>query len=141
MRVVTLCAEDDFDGWRSAARSLARAGVPPSELLWQAGGAAQDLFGDEAAMDAPDALPFPVPRAFLDLARTAILHSDPERFALLYTLLTRLRCAPRAMEDKADPLLGRLEAMAKEVRRDMHKMRAFLRFRELDGRSIAWFEP
>lgn len=31
--------------------------------------------------------------------------------------------------------------MAKAVRRDIHKMRAFLRFRELDGRFVAWFEP
>ena len=145
MRVVTLIAEDDFDGWRAAARSLARARVPPSELLWQAGGAPQDLFGDEAAMETPDAVPFPVPRAFLDLARTAILHADPERFALLYALLARLRGEPRAMEDEADPLLRRLEAMAREVRRDMHKMRAFLRFREVEDaegpRYVAWFEP
>ena len=32
MRVATLQAEDDFDGWRDAARNLAAAGVPPSQL-------------------------------------------------------------------------------------------------------------
>ena len=35
--------------------------------------------------------------------------------------------------------------MAKEVRRDIHKMRAFVRFREVAGanepRFVAWFEP
>jgi len=49
------------------------------------------------------------------------------------------------MEDSADPLLRRLEAMAKDVRRDMHKMHAFVRFREVEGegstRYVAWFEP
>lgn len=74
-----------------------------------------------------------------------ICHRDPERFALLYTFLCRLRDNPRAMEDAADPLLRRLELMAKSVRRDMHKMRAFLRFREVEGgewpRYVAWFEP
>jgi DNA polymerase len=49
------------------------------------------------------------------------------------------------MEDRADPLLRRLEEMAKEIRRDMHKMHAFVRFREVeeDGgtRFVAWFEP
>jgi DNA polymerase len=145
MRVVTLIAEDDFDGWRAAARALALARVPASDVLWQVGEAAQDLFGDEAAMDGGDEAAFSVPRPFLDLARTAICHSDPERFALLYALLLRLRANPGAMEDAADPLLRRLEAMAKEVRRDMHKMRAFLRFREVEtdagARFVAWFEP
>jgi DNA polymerase len=35
--------------------------------------------------------------------------------------------------------------MAKEVRRDMHKMHAFVRFREVEAegstRYVAWFEP
>ncbi len=145
MRVVTLLAEDDFDGWRDAARSLARARVPPSELLWQAGGAPQDLFGDEAAMETPDAVPFPVPRAFLDLARNAICHADPERFALLYALLARLRGRSPRDGGRGRSAASPAQAMAKEVRRDMHKMRAFLRFREVeDGegpRYVAWFEP
>src|SRR5690349_17634678 len=141
MRVVTLLAEDDFEGWRDAARALALAGVQPAETLWQVGEAPQDLFGDEAVMDSRGGDGFSVPRPFIDLARTAICHSDPERFSLLYALLVRLRVQPGTMGNAADPLLRRLEAMAKEVRRDMHKMRAFLRFREIEGRFVAWFEP
>jgi DNA polymerase len=60
-------------------------------------------------------------------------------------MLLRLREAPGAMADRADPLLRRLEEMAKGVRRDMHKMRAFVRFREVEttdgARFVAWFEP
>ena len=150
MRVATLTAPDDFEGWRDAARTLAVAGVPAEEVVWQVGEAPADLFGDEAVLEAPGGPAFGVPRAFVDLARTAVLHSDPERFALLYVLLTRLRGAPKLMEDRADPLVRRLEEMAKAVRRDTHKMRAFLRFREVaesldDGgagaRFVAWFEP
>ncbi|MEP9358797.1 UdgX family uracil-DNA binding protein [Sphingomonas sp. KR3-1] len=150
MRVVTLAAEDDFPGWREAARGLAQASVPASEILWQVGEAPVDLFADEAVMPpaAPRALK--VPRAFLDLAETAILHSDPERFALLYALLAG---DPHRVADQADPLVRRLEAMAREVRRDIHKMRAFVRFREVQDalpfpgtgepntRYVAWFEP
>ena len=89
MRVVTLAGEDDFEGWRTAARALAAAGVPPGDIAWQSG-AAPDLFGDEAVL--PTAAPaFPVPRAFITLAETVICHKDPERFALLYALLLRLR--------------------------------------------------
>jgi uracil-DNA glycosylase family protein len=64
---------------------------------------------------------------------------------LLYALLTRLRTQPGLIEDRADPLIRRLDHLAGQVRRDIHKMRAFLRFREVsdaDGpRFVAWFEP
>ena len=145
MRVVTLAAEDDFDGWRDAARGLVNARVAPGDVVWQVGDAPADLFGDEAATDS-GAPGFSVPRAFVALAKDAILHADSERFALLYTLLVRLRGAPKLMEDGADPLISRLESMAKAVRRDIHKMRAFVRFREVAVagaalRYVAWFEP
>ncbi|GGE84943.1 UdgX family uracil-DNA binding protein [Sphingomonas prati] len=145
MRVATLASEDDFDGWRAAARTLALAQVAPHDVVWQVGERPADLFGDEAS---PDAAPgaFSVPRPFVDLARTALCHRDPERFALLYTLLIRVRAQQGLLDDRADPLVQRIELMAKDVRRDMHKMRAFVRFRELavDGgetRYVAWFEP
>ncbi len=145
MRVVTLPAPDDFDAWRDAARGLAADDVPPGDVVWQVGDVPTDLFATTAeAADGNSNAPFSVPRAFIALARNAMLSSDPERFTLLYTLLTRLRQEPGLIEDHADPLLRRLETMAKGVRRDVHKMRAFLRFREVeDGspRFVAWFEP
>jgi DNA polymerase len=128
MRVVRLEAEDDFEGWRVAARSLADAGIPADQVDWQVGAKGGDLFAGEAS-PLPAAPSFPVPRTFIDLAKSAILHSDSERFRLLHAMLLRLRADPAAMEDAAAPLLLRLEAMAKAVRRDIHKMHAFLRFR------------
>jgi len=144
-RHVVLESEDDFEGWREAARALASSRIPAEQVSWRVSGAAGDLFGGGDACDLPPARPFPVPKAFLALAETAILHSDPERFALLYALLLRLREQPGLIGDSADPLLRRLEGMAKAVRRDIHKMRAFLRFREIETpegpRFVAWFEP
>jgi len=144
-RVVRLSAPDDFDGWRDAARGLVGDGVAASDVVWQVGDTATDLFALEAISPPPPAPGFAVPRAFIDLARKAILHRAPERFALLYALLARLRVESKLMEDAADPLVRRLEGLAKEVRRDIHKMRAFLRFREVDdgegSRFVAWFEP
>ncbi|MEP9400263.1 UdgX family uracil-DNA binding protein [Sphingomonas sp. VNH70] len=143
MRIAALAGADDFDGWRDAARRLVTERVPPSEVVWQVGDTPTDLFGDEAILAEPAA--FRVPRSFIDLAKTAILHADPERFALLHAMLLRLIAEPRLIDDRADPALRRLEEMAKAVRRDIHKMRAFLRFREVaddDGpRFVAWFEP
>jgi len=138
MHVVALLEPDDFEAWRDAARALVLGTVPPEQVVWQTGEG--DLFG------AGDALPqatgtLSVPKPFLDLARSAICHSDPERFALLYTLLWRLQSQRALINDHADPLVRRLEELAKGVRRDIHKMRAFVRFREIDDRFVAWFEP
>jgi probable DNA metabolism protein len=145
MRLVALAEEDDFEGWRDGARALAQTRVPASEIVWQVGEAPADLFGDEAVLAPAAPAPFRVPRAFLDLAQSVILHSDPQRFALLYTLLAGLIENPRRVEDRADSLVRRLEDMAKAVRRDIHKMRAFVRFREVQDdagpRYVAWFEP
>ena len=147
MRTVRLATDDDFDGWREAARGLVLAGVPAEEVAWQIGDAPGDLFAAPAAPAPPDAAApaFSVPRLFVDLARNAICHGDPQRFALLYALLIRVRAQPKLLDDHADPLVHRLDMMAKAVRRDIHKMRAFLRFRELEEgeatRYVAWFEP
>ena len=140
---VTLTAEDDFDGWRDAARGLAEAGVPPESVRWEVADGARDLFG--AGKPPAEGPTFAVPRAFVDLAKAVISHRDPERFALLYTLLLKLRANRDALEDRANPLVDRVERLAKEVRRDAHKMHAFVRFREVkddDGpRFVAFFEP
>ena len=140
---VTLSAPDDFDGWRDAARDLVEAGVPPEAVVWQVEGGDADLFGGDAPTHGAPS--FAVPRAFVSLAKAVICHSDPARFALLYSMLWRLRTNRHALDDRADPLVDRLERLAKEVRRDAHKMHAFVRFREVedDGgtRFVAYFEP
>ena len=149
MRVVTLPAPDDVDAWRDAARGLVADDVPPEDVVWQVGDGPADLFAAAAPEHRPrhDATgpALRVPRAFLDLVRHALIAADPERFALGYALLWRLRREPKLTEDHADPLVRRLEGLAKTVRRDLHKMRAFLRFREVadgDGaRFVAWWEP
>jgi DNA polymerase len=143
---VTLDAEDDFEGWRDAARGLAEAGVPVSAIAWQVSGGASDLFAGLDTRPPPSGPSFAVPRGFVDLAKKAICHSDPERFGLLYAMLLKLRANRHALEDRADPLLNRIERMAKEVRRDLHKMHAFVRFREVEEpgvgpRFVAFFEP
>ena len=121
---------DDFDGWRQAARTFALAGTAPADIVWQCGDA-DDLFATDEPPPPPEAAAFSVPRTFVELAETAILHRDPERFALLYALLIQSRDRPASLEDRADPLVRGVEGLAKAVRRDLHKMRAFVRFREL----------
>jgi probable DNA metabolism protein len=148
-RAVRLDGEDDFDGWRDAARRFLASRVEPERIVWHAGESADDLFAErEADLPPEPQLELRVPRAFPALAQSAILHSDPERFALLYRLLWQVTEHPGLISDHADPLVRRVELMAKAVRRDSHKMHAFVRFREIaDGdstggkRFVAWFEP
>jgi uracil-DNA glycosylase len=147
MRLATLDAPDDFEGWRDSARAAVADGARPEDVVWQVGDVPADLFvGEAEARAGPSPSPgFSVPRLFLDLARDVILHRDHERFSLLYTALTRLRGEPKLMDDQADPVVRRLDGMAKAVRRDIHKMRAFVRFREAPdaegSRYVAFFEP
>ena len=135
----------DFAAWRNAARGLLGAGVAPDQAEWRVAGDAPGLFGDDDAPPLRSAA-FHVPRAFMELAEIAIRHRDPERFALLYRTLWRVTHGePALMQVATDPDIVRLTAMAKSVRRDAHKMHAFLRFRQVETeaglRHLAWFEP
>jgi DNA polymerase len=154
---VHLPASDDFDFWRERARALVQCDVPPDRVVWIEPGATGDLFGAgefggrerRLPVTGQDARPVRANKAFLKLARNAALHSDPQRFALLYCLLWRLQTNPRLLEDRADPDVRRLEELDKAVRRDSHKMHAFVRFRrvahsdeeEAAEHYVAWFEP
>lgn len=148
-----LAGPADFAAWRQAARGLLGAEVPPEQVEWRVAGDAPGLFGEQGAPQSAVGQPAPggggafsVPRAFVGLAEIAIRHSDAERFALLYGVLWRLTHGEHGLLEVAtDPAVARLEAMAKSVRRDAHKMHAFLRFRQVETeagpRHVAWFEP
>lgn len=148
MRSIALPEIGTFEAWRDAARAALAARVPPEAILWTRGADGGDLFGGEAAPlpDPPAQARFTVPKDFLATLRLALWHRDPERFARAYGLLWALRSTPRLFEGRGDARVARLNAMAKEVGRDKHKMTAFVRFREIDGagsrrRFAAWFEP
>lgn len=144
MHEVVLAHPADIDGWRSAARSLDRGGVPAEAVTWRIEGEAGDLFAG-APLPAPAAPPRVVPKSFVSLTGDMLLHRDRERFALAYRLLRRLATEPRLMEVAADADVARAREMAKSVRRDIHKMTAFVRFRAVAGPEgevfVSWFEP
>ena len=147
MKSIQLAALNDFDEWRAAARGLLLEGVPPEEVSWFEPGGAPDLFGaDEAPRLVTERKVGTVPERFLDWGAAGICHSDPERFALLYRLLWRLQGDRELMNVRSDPDVGRLDRRVSAVRRDSHKMKAFVRFRSVpvpegEERFLAWFEP
>lgn len=146
MKRVMLADQTDFEGWRKAARAAVLAGVPPEDIVWQVDDVAGDLLATDDIPVADDRPQFNVSRAFVALAGEIIVHSDPARFALLYRLLWRLRQAPHLLADASDSDVDAARKMEKSIRRDIHKMHAFVRFKEVeapdgDTAFIAWFEP
>jgi probable DNA metabolism protein len=149
MQFITLDSETDFDGWRKAARALVLHEVKPADITWTVRDNAPELFAPEAETSPSEPAPanatFNVPAKFVEGAQSAILHRDPERFAILYRLLWRLHGHHDLLSVATDPDVAQVGAMARAVRRDEHKMHAFVRFREV-GREqhahyVAWFEP
>jgi DNA polymerase len=146
MPTVLLSGETDFDGWRAAARRLRGAGVPPEAVTWSTQG---ELFADDIAA-LPQGPGFAAPAAFVDLARDVVLHRSPARWDALYRLLWRLRDKPRLMALASDEDVQAAVHLQREVSKASHKMKAFVRFREIplkigphpDGEAFAaWFEP
>jgi probable DNA metabolism protein len=146
MRSVTI--EPSFESWRDAARRLLAAGVSADAVLWSETTGHESLFPQETNMPLAGNVPR-VSAAFLDMARTVAAHRDPRRWALLYRVLWRIQHGERRlMENATDPDMRQLQNWAKAVGRDIHKMHAFVRFRQVDtgetgGREqfVAWFEP
>ena len=150
----------DLPGFRRAARRLLEQQVAPEFVSWHSSHTrVQDLFAEPETT--PHAMPaqltshapaITVPPEFLPLCQSVILHSDANRFGLLYRLLWRLVHEPGLRHDPLDADRVRAEHLAQAVRRDMHKMKAFVRFTSVQDETfrsnpaggplhVAWFEP
>ena len=149
MHAITIPQTGFVAAWRKAARVLVERDVPPDAIEWSFGTTEPSLF-------APAAEPVKthrkrrdvaVARGFITLVEAALCHSDRERFALCYRVLFRLQAERWLLRDQSDPDIARLDRMHRAVRRDAHKMTAFVRFREAGvsetgrRRFAAWFEP
>lgn len=148
--------ESDF---RWKARLALMQKRPPERVFWHSElGSKTDLFaqnGTELSRSgtSADESTIRAPKAYLELMNAVLCHSDPERFHLLYEALWRLQDNLHLLQDRSSHLIARLENMAKSVRRDCHKMTAFVRFREVTDVAnetqrptsprafYAWFEP
>lgn len=170
MKIIQLAYAADFEGWRVSARDALLAGVEPGGIDWATDETAPsfldqldhgaELEANHIVDDLQDAGrtrralnngsgpgAASVPKAFIDLSQQLIAHSDSERFALAYRLLWRLQHSSRLLQNAADTDVFKAAKWAKHVRRDRHKMKAFVRFRKIgetaDGieQFVSWFEP
>lgn len=133
----------DFTQWRTKSRQLLRTRVAPSAVSW-ADAAQASLFSC-----ATDDLPVPHADAaskvtiskelisMLEVAACFRSSSQADVWALMYRLVWRYAFETRTLLNlQTDPDVKRLRAMCQAVRRDMHKMKAFVRFRR-----VAYTQP
>jgi probable DNA metabolism protein len=138
-----------FDSWRDIVRPWLAAGHKADDIVWR--GTASDI-ADRAfaltsgATSGRASADLRLPRALMSLLRRVACFRHDSRWELMYRLAWRMLYEnPHLLADPADPDVAHATRMERAVGRDIHKMHAFVRFREIaDGEAptyFAWFEP
>ena len=135
MYAVALPERGDLAEWRDAARGRCRSGIPPELVDWTGG---RGLF---AAAPLPDA-PGRISAGAAGLPRAGRSGDLPRRPRPVCAALSRSGGSPAGGRPRCPMPIDagrRLRPVAKSVRRDFHKMHAFVRFREMpaEGRRRA----
>ena len=166
--------EPTFESWRVRARDLLVQNVCPQHVVWRGSTSWQTQLGYDRVTprnvreerDADTGALFPlsqpkreirgVPSSFVKLAESVACHADDARWDALYRVLWRVTHGePSLLDVVTDPDVHRLVTMDRAVRRAVHKMHAFVRFRAVEAPAdgdnaasgssqttyIAWFEP
>lgn len=136
--MIPVTFEPTFAGWREKARELLSADVRPEQVLWN--DASQPaLFS--ATLPEPKGK-VQVPREFLSIAETVSGHRSQRKWALLYSALYRLTHGePELLKVAIDRDTRQLGVMRHEVNYDVHRMKAFIRFRSAGEDFVAWHKP
>lgn len=144
----TVISDGSFGAWQRAARQLLAEQCRPEAVTWADQTAIQPALGglaDDVPVPAAGAA-ITVPKAFVLSARRAAMHRDAGRWALLYRMLWRITHGEgHLLADDTDADVRQVRRLEAQVRRDIHKMHAFVRFREVvEGdhrRYVAWHRP
>lgn len=133
--------------WRDIARTLLSSDIAPDEMQWRSGQDFAPLESlDATAAPLPAATQLRLPRELVELLETISCHRSDDRWDLMYRLAWRSRRQAHLLEDAADHHVHRARQMQSAVNREVQKMHAFVRFREMTDeqgatRYFAWFEP
>ena len=151
--VTRVLTPPDFAAWRHLARTALLQRIEPEAIDFADDTllVADDLFGGVVstrnlpALSQDPANSPHVPKAFLERAQLAAYHRDATRWNLLYRLLWRLQTNRDLLRVEVDSDVSAMLRLVQQVKRDEHKMHAFVRFRKLEDESgeqfIAWYEP
>lgn len=155
-----------YDQWRSLTRELLKRHISPNNIAWESDQQNQ-LFshaGDENFIALPiQQNEITISRDFLTLAKTVSCHRNDKRWSLLYSIAWRIIFEDTLLlNNRIDPQVSQAFSLFKAVNRDVHKMKAFVRFRsveftqsqealltdkkvkndrEYEEYFVAWFEP
>jgi probable DNA metabolism protein len=133
-----------FETWRAKARHHLLSNTPPDTIDWDS--EQPHLFGTASPVEVSSDRSIKLPAEFLEHARTIALFRDPNRWALLYRIAWRLQNENRnLLHIEVDDDVRAVILMRKAIARDIHKMRAFVRFRRVlhEGQEqfVAWYPP
>lgn len=143
--MISVQIEPRFDSWREKARQLVSAGLHPADVQWTDDPRQASLFTDIPELQSSKK--FQVPKAFVELAQVVSCARFEGRWDLLYRMLFRIAQGDSDLLKRvsdADVLLA--NDLAKSVRKDIHKMHAFVRFKAIDEGTpqehyVAWHQP
>lgn len=138
--------DKSFESWRQEARKFLLEAVPPTAISWSE--EQNSLFVQEGSVHKLDRplTTVRVPADFVDMAEAVACARDEDRWDLLYRILYRLQHENHdLLKIAVDPDVARAQALRKSVRRDIHKMHAFVRFKKtmIEGKEVylAWHKP
>lgn len=147
MHTVTLDHHADFAGWKMQARHMCAARVAPAQVRFIPPDRQETLLDFGVIGTTETRRKVVASKDFMDRAERVACHHDPSRYDHLYRLLWRLQDQPSLMRNTVDDDVNWVNQADKAIRRDRHKMHAFVRFRKVSetasGREqyMAWFEP
>lgn len=126
----TVLIESSFESWKEKALGLIEMEAHPSDVHFATD--AQSFFFEEPLTVRPSSHRPNLPRSFVEGSRIVAAHRDPETYHLLYRILWRLTHGEKnLLDDPFDPDSRDFELRKKSVTRDMHKMKAFVRFKKI----------
>jgi uracil-DNA glycosylase len=138
----------NFKEWRTIARWLMSREVTPANVYWQTTGQPNELLAAKSIADVPATFEFiaRVSPQLLDLLEQISCHSDRQRWHRMYEVIWRAtQGQPHILSLSTDETVAQVLRMQKQIRRDCHKMKAFVRFKRIEGSTpesfVAWHRP
>lgn len=138
-----------FEDFRETARNLLNENIPPETVFWSDDAELSLDLEDTGEPSLKQVATHRVPADYLTLAETVACHRDNQKWELLYRILWKLTHGEKhLLKIGLDNDVVRCTRMVQAIRRDCHKMKAFVRFREIESEEpdtpshfVAWFEP
>lgn len=135
--------KSEFEKWKKESRAYIQNKISPDKVHWSF--LKQNFLFDQNDLVIPKKHTIRVPQEFMKLSQSVACHRRLEKWDLLYRVLWRLIFEDHnLLQISIDKDISLLHKMVKEVRRDSHKMKAFVRFRLLNERDetyVAWHDP